>query len=79
MTPWPPSPFRIGFLSCSIVWTPMRKSNVEPLCGERRDKNELGARVARGNLQRRVQLFRERADHAGPQALSPAAKFETFR
>ena len=48
------------------------------LWGERGGYEELDAGMTRDDLQRRVQLFGERAHHAGAKALS-LAKFETFR
>jgi len=48
-----------------------------PLGGERGGNDELDAGMVRDDVQRRVQLFRERAHHAAAQALS-LAKLEAF-
>src|ERR1700722_12461721 len=78
MTPWLSSPFRTAFCSCWTVSTRNPNNDFERLGRERRGHDELDARLVRNDFQRCVQLFGERADHAGAQALS-LAKLEAFR
>ena len=78
MTPWLSSPFPIGFSSCSIVSTPMRKSEVEPLGGERRGKTNStpGWRATTSNDA--FSCSASARTMRAAQALS-LAKLETFR
>jgi hypothetical protein len=47
------------------------------LRSQRRGEDELGAGMAWDHGQRRIQLFGERADHAGAKSF-PTAYFEAF-
>src|ERR1700693_2619830 len=78
MMPWLSSPFPTAYCSCLRGSTTNPNNDFERLGRERRGHDELDARLVRNDFQRRVQLFGERAHHAGAQALS-LAKLEAFR